>query len=174
VERSAERPLVRVGRIGRVHGVHGELALEGSPLSAAELEVVRVFTWRGSRGQSLSLRLERVRPVHLGVLVTFEGYADRDRALELVRGELLAEADRLPDPGPGVVYTFQLIGLSVRTEEGRVLGTVADVIATGAHPVYVVRGERELLVPASREVLKRVDLAAGVITVSLPAGLEDL
>ena len=84
------------------------------------------------------------------------------------------ERERLPDPGPGVAYTFQLLGLRVETDEGRMLGTLEDIIQTGAHPVYVVRGERELMIPAAPEVLKRVDLAAGVITVVLPAGLEDL
>lgn len=165
--------VVRVARIGRVHGVRGEVALEGCTLTAAELEAVGRFTWR-ARGQSIELTLEHIRPVHAGVLVTFAGYHDRDRALELVRGELLADPARLPDPGPETVYTFQLIGLSVRTEDGRVLGELTEVIATGAHPVYVVRGERELLVPTNPEVLKRVDLEAGVITVALPAGLEEI
>ena len=48
------------------------------------------------------------------------------------------------------------------------------MIATGANPVYVVRGEREWLVPASPGVVQNVDLAAKTITVELPAGLEDL
>ena len=88
--------------------------------------------------------------------------------------ELLVERERLPDPGPGVAYTFQLIGLSVRTADGRVLGTLEDVIATGANPVYVVRGEREWLVPASPGVVQHVDMEARTIIVVLPAGLEDL
>jgi len=86
----------------------------------------------------------------------------------------MADADRLPDPGPGVAYTFQLIGLSIATEDGRALGTLVEIIRTGAHPVYVVRGDKELLVPATPEVVKNVDLAAGVITVALPLGLEEL
>ena len=79
-----------------------------------------------------------------------------------------------PDPGPDAAYTFELIGLEVRTEAGRVLGTLEQVITTGANPVYVVRGEREWLVPASPGVVRRVDLDARVVTVELPAGLEDL
>jgi len=67
-----------------------------------------------------------------------------------------------------------LIGLRVETMEGRVLGVLDDIIPSGAHPVYVVRGERELLVPAAPHVLKQVDLEHGVIRVELPAGLEDL
>ena len=166
--------LVVIGRIGRAHGVGGEVALDGTSLTIAELEGIRHFTWRGARGHSVPLTLEAARPVHRRILVRFAGIEDRERAVGLTAGELLAEADLLPDPGPGVAYTFQLIGLEVRTEDGRALGRLADIIASPAHPVYVVRGARELLVPANPEVLKRVDLEAGVITVSLPAGLEEL
>jgi 16S rRNA processing protein RimM len=174
VARGSGLSLVRVGRIGRTHGLRGELALDGSSLTPAELEAVRVFTWRGRAGGTQLLTLESVRAIHSRMLVVFAGFGDRDRALELVRGELLAQPGQLPDPGPDVAYTFQLIGLAVHTEDGRLLGNLADIIPTGAHPVYVVTGERELLIPATPEVLKRVDLAAGVITVALPPGLEEI
>jgi 16S rRNA processing protein RimM len=106
--------------------------------------------------------------------VRFAGVADRDQAAALTRGDLWAEPGALPDPGPGVAYTFQLLGLRVVEQDGRELGLLAEVLRTAAHPVWVVRGARELLVPATETVVKHVDLAAGVITVALPAGLEDL
>ena len=49
-----------------------------------------------------------------------------------------------------------------------------DIWPTGARPVFVVRGEREWLVPSDEGTLRRVDLERGVITVALPAGLEDV
>ena len=150
------------------------MVLEGSSLNANELHGLQRFTWRGRGGATSALTLETARPAHDRILVRFAGYADRDRARSLAPGELLVESERLPDPGPGVAYTFQLIGLSVRTADGRVLGTLEDVIATGANPVYVVRGEREWLVPASPGVVQHVDMEARTIIVVLPAGLEDL
>jgi 16S rRNA processing protein RimM len=166
--------LVRIGRLTRAHGVRGELALEGAALSPLELHDIQRFTWRGRGGATLTLTLETARPAHDRILVRFEGYADRDRARSLAPGELLAEPGKLPDPGPGVAYTFQLIGLEVRTSAGRSLGTLEDVISTGANPVYVVRGEREWLLPASPGVVQHVDLEARMLTVELPPGLEDL
>ena len=166
--------LVRIGRLGRAHGLRGEVSLEGASLNALELHAIRQFTWRGRGGRTLPLTLETARPAHERLLVRFAGYDDRDRARELAPGELLAEGERLPDPGPGVAYTFQLVGLTVRTAAGRVLGTLEEVISTGANPVYLVRGEREWLVPASPGVVQQVDLAEKTITVELPAGLEDL
>lgn len=166
--------LVRIGHIGRPHGVHGEVTLAGASLTPLELHAVREFTWRGRRGETRPLRLTTVRPTAAHQLLRFDGVADREAAAALTGGELMAERDRIPDPGPGVAYTFQLLGATVVTEEGRSLGVLEDIIATGAHPIYVVRGERELLIPATVQVLKSVDLAAGRITVALPAGLEDL
>jgi 16S rRNA processing protein RimM len=148
--------------------------LTGCPLEAAELRSIRSFTWRGHDDSRLTLELVGVRPIHRGLLVKFTGYSDRDRATTLTRGELLVDQDRLPDPGPDVAYTFQLIGMEVRDEHGRTLGLLDQIWNTGAHPVYVVQGEREILIPAHPGVLQHVDREARVITVALPAGLEDL
>jgi 16S rRNA processing protein RimM len=165
--------LVRIGRIGRAHGLKGEVTLDGCSLDPGELQTVGTFEWRGKGGAVRPLAIESVRPMNHRLLVRFQGVDDREDAAELGLGELFADSERLPDPGPGMSYTFQLVGLRVVTDEGRELGRLEDVLATGANPVYVVQGERELLVPASPEVLQRVDLAEGVIVVRLPAGLEE-
>jgi 16S rRNA processing protein RimM len=166
--------LVTIGRIGRPHGVRGEVRLEASTLDPDDLLSIATFTWRGRDGATRSLRVEAARPTSGALLVHFQGVADRDQAKLLGLGTLLAERERLPDPGPGVAYTFELIGLRVVTEDGRTLGTLQEVMSTGAHPIYVVRGERELLIPAVESIVRRVDLKAGVVTVALPAGLEEL
>lgn len=166
--------LVRIGRLGRAHGVRGEVSLEGCVLTTLELHAIKRFTWRRRGVETLVLNLETARPVHERILVRFAGYTDRDRAASLTQGELLAGREQLPDPGPGEAYTFQLIGLEVRTASGRRLGTLEEVISTGANPVYVVRGEREWLVPAAPGVVQHMDLAARTLVVELPAGLEDL
>jgi len=167
-------PDVVIGRIGRPHGVAGELYLDGCSLTPLELNDLERFTWRGVRGESRSLVLRQVRPANTRLLVTFEGIVGRDAAAQLVNGELLADSARLPDAGPGEAYLFQLIGLAVETEDGRSLGTLVEIFPTGAHPVYVVRGEREVMVPATPEFVLRVDLERKLMTVALPAGLEDL
>jgi 16S rRNA processing protein RimM len=169
-----DRTLIRVGRVGRPHGLRGEVTLDDVALSPLELHALRTFTWRGARGETRALTLATVRPATRHLLVRFEGCDDREAAAALSRGELMVERERLPDPGEKTAYTFQLLGLRVETEEGRVLGTVADIVATGAHPIYVVRGERELLVPAAPGVLQRVSLAEGRVVVRLPAGLEEI
>lgn len=171
---AAEPGLVLVAKLGRPHGVRGEILLESVSLAADELERIPRFTWRGPDGSKRSLVLEGVRGAASRPLARFAGIRDRDQAAALTRGELWAEPAALPDPGPEAAYTFQIVGLRVVLEDGRELGVVADVLPTGAHPVWIVRGARDLMVPAAPPVVKQVDLAAGVITVALPPGLEDL
>ena len=72
--------LVVIGRIGRIHGLRGEVALDGSSLDARELSAIGQFTWRSARGETLPLTLEAARPVHAGMLVRFAGYEDRHSA----------------------------------------------------------------------------------------------
>jgi 16S rRNA processing protein RimM len=166
--------LVTIGRLGRPHGLSGEMAIDSLALEPRELLAMRDFTWRGPRGDTRPLTLAEARTATPRALVRFHGIATREAAAALVNGMLMAERDRLPDPGPGMAWAFQLVGCEVRTDQGRTLGTLEDIVRTGAHPIYVVRGEREWLLPAIDSVVKRVDLDAGVITVTMIPGLEDL
>ncbi len=83
----------------------------------------------------------------------------------------LAEAMPLPS---GQYYTYQIEGLQVHTEDGELLGSVAEVLFTGANPILLVRGPRgEVLIPKLSHVVLEIDPPAGRITVRLPPGLLD-
>lgn len=92
------------------------------------------------------------------MLITLDGYEDRDKA-EALRGELVLV--RLEDAVPlrhGEYYHHQIIGLSVVTDEGEELGSVAEIIKTGANDVYVVRGQGgEVLLPAIQSVIRKIE-----------------
>jgi 16S rRNA processing protein RimM len=98
----------------------------------------------------------------------------RDRnAAEALRGQLvyIAREDAVPLQ-PGEYYEYQIVGLRVVTVEGEALGQVVEVLATGANDVYVVQGPRgEVLLPARVQVIRQIDVDAGVMTVSLLPGL---
>jgi 16S rRNA processing protein RimM len=167
-------PLVIVGRLGRTHGLDGSLFVDQLSLSPEELEAIGEFVWRGRDGEERPLRLREARAMGHRIVVRFAGFGSKEDAQELVNGELRTERDRVPDAGPGQAYLFQLVGLRMVDTRGREIGVVKDVLRTGAHPVYVVAGEREILVPSAGPIVQRVDLEAGVITVELPEGLEEL
>jgi 16S rRNA processing protein RimM len=165
---------VTVARLGRTHGLRGEIGIDLVSLTPSDLQAIGSFTWRGRRGESRELRLVGIRPGGGRMIAQFSGVEDRDQAMVLTNGELCVERERVPDAGPGQAYTYQLLGLRVVDVGGRELGVVKEVLRTGAHPVYVVQGEGEILIPAAAPILKSVDLAAGVITVDMPAGLDEL
>ena len=127
--------LIEIGRLGRPHGLKGEQVLVPCALTPLELHAVKTFTWQGPDGATRPLTLATARPAHDRMLVRFVEAGNRGAAAALTNGRLMVEVDRLPDPGPGLSYTFRLIGLEVVTEDGRPVGTVAEIWPTPAHAV---------------------------------------
>jgi len=169
--------LVTLGEILAPHGLRGEVRVwpttDFPERFAADTRVfVTVPTLR-------QLTIERARPHKNFLLIQFKEVRDRNAA-ELLRGGLIQvpEAEVVPLP-EGHYYRFQLVGLTVITEEGTVLGTVEEVLETGANDVLVVKPAdpqraRPYLLPAIRQVVRTVDLEAGKIRVRLLPGLLDL
>jgi 16S rRNA processing protein RimM len=114
------------------------------------------------------------RPHRGDVVLRLDTVQSRDAA-RLLTGAYLyvpeAEAVALP---PGEYFVHQIVGLTVVATAGETLGTVAEVLHTGSNDVYVVRaGGREILLPATKEVVKQIDLEAGRMFVELLPGLVD-
>ena len=169
-----ERSLA-IGRVGRTHGLAGELYVDGCPLTAAQLLALRTLEWRDTRGgDRRTVELARARAAHDRLLVTFSGIASREAATRLTNGLLWAEAARLPDPGPGVSYAFQLAGMRVVDPAGRELGRVADVVWNADQPLLQLEGAEGKLLPCQPPFMKHVDTAAGVITLDLPPGFDEV
>ena len=78
--------------------------------------------------------------------------------------------------GPDENFIVDLIGLKVATDEGEELGTLKDVLQTGANDVYVVEmtDGKELLLPAIKQCILNVDLEQQTMTVHVLDGLMDL
>jgi 16S rRNA processing protein RimM len=106
------------------------------------------------------------------VLIKLEGAASRGDAEALVGATLYipeSEAVRLP---PGAYFWHDIVGLQVRSRDGLELGAIAEILETGSNDVYVVRGPRgEVLIPATHEVVQRIDLEAGIMEIEIIEGL---
>jgi 16S rRNA processing protein RimM len=159
-----------IGQIVRPHGVRGEMLVEAEPerLDVLQRET-QVFLGELPVAHELTgARLHRGR-----LLISLAGCFDRDAA-EAYRGLPLrvAKASAPPLP-PGIYYWNQILGLTVLTVEGENLGTITEILETGANDVYVVVGPKgELLIPAAPGVVQNVDLAAQHMLVRLPDGLR--
>ena len=83
--------------------------------------------------------------------------------------------ESLAAPAPGEYYHYQVIGLEVFDTTGARIGTLKQIWSTPGSELYVVAGaDKEHLIPAVKEIISEVDLAAGRMIVDLPAGLLDL
>jgi 16S rRNA processing protein RimM len=165
-----------VGRIGKPHGIRGELTVEVRT-DAPEI--------RFAPGSVLATDPARVGPLtvaaarwHSGrLLLRVEGVADRTAA-EALRGVVVSAEvpdDEVPDD-PEEFFDHQLRGLAVVTADGAPLGVVDDVVHLPAQDLLSVRREdgRELLVPFVSEIVPEVDVEAGRVVVVPPPGLLEL
>jgi 16S rRNA processing protein RimM len=169
--RQPELRYLAIGKIVRAHGLRGEVSvavLTGFP----ERFETTAWVYLGNELEATAYRVESYRWHKDNVLLTLAGVADRTQA-EALRGQFvqvpLGEAIALPE---GSYYLYQLIGLQVQTTTGEFLGTITDIIETGANDVYVVQNEdRELLLPAIPDVIKTIDIANGTMVVQVIDGL---
>lgn len=167
------RPLgetLAVGRIVRPHGVRGGLLLEPySDLVRSLVAGARVFLGEERRAATLAA----VRPHGDRYLLELRGCSNREAAEAWRSAEVRMAAGEGGSLPPGTFFHWQILGLSVVTEQGEILGQVTEILDTGANDVYVVRGAREFLLPAIDEVVRQVDPAAGHMVVRLLPGLLD-
>jgi 16S rRNA processing protein RimM len=165
-----------IGRIIAPHGIRGEVKVEVLTDFPERFKPgTHVFLGAGTEDpEARPAKIAAARPHKGGFLVKLDIVPDRNAA-ELVRNRylLIPAADAMP-LGEHENYLHDLIGLQVETTDGQQLGELREVLFTNANDVYVVRGPAgEVLLPAIRDVVLRVDLPARRMVVALPEGLLD-
>jgi 16S rRNA processing protein RimM len=151
-----DEPAVTVGRIAKAHGVHGEVAVENRSDNPDRWTPGSIVF--DPDGRSFTVRT--VRPHGPRLLVTFEEVEDRTAAERLVGTTLEVPESWLPALPEDSWWSYEATGCVVRTESGRVLGTVADVLAYPAQDLWRVVDEHggETLIPAVDAFIVSVDL----------------
>ena len=156
---------IEAGEVVNTHGVRGEVKIIPWTDSAEFLAAIRTLY---IDGRAVKVRAARV---HKGtVLAALEGGEDVNAAMRLKgRRVFIDRADaKLPEGG---YFIQDIIGAEVVTEDGESIGALAEVIDAPASMIYVVRGERERLIPAGPEFILKTDADAGLITVRLIEGM---
>ena len=171
---------VIVGRIGRPHGIRGEVVVgvrTDEPdlrfAVGAVLDAGRTPDAEPPGQPPLQVAAKRWHSGQL--LVAFAGITDRTAAGELTGRWLSVDSSQLPPTAdPDEFRDHELIGLSVRTSAGEPVGVVTDVLHHG-QDVLVVRQApgQEHLVPFVKAIVPEVDVAAGVLVIDPPPGLLD-
>jgi 16S rRNA processing protein RimM len=116
------------------------------------------------------------------VVLKFRGVDTAADAAGLVGQDILMPCKGLVDLPEGSYYIFELVGLIVRTRDGRTIGIVRDVVQTGGTPLLAIEpgegigppAQDEILLPAARSICTAIDVASGCITIDPPDGLLEL
>ena len=160
-----------IGRIGRAHGVRGDLFVEpmtdepdhrykdGTVLMTSDNTTLTVVTSKWHSGR---------------FVVHFVGVDDRTSA-EALRGQTLTidvDPTELPED-PDEFYDHQLVGLKVLLEDGSLVGVVNEVIHLPSQDLLSVKrdGDSEALIPFVLEFVPEIDLVARTVTITPPPGL---
>lgn len=165
----------QVGAIASVHGIKGEVKIfptTDEPEKFKKLKTVRMKTKREER----EMHLQSARFFKNMVIVKFAGIDSPEEAQKYRGATLWIPRKEAVPLREDEYYRADLTGLSVVTQEGEELGTLTDVLETGANDVYEVtlKDGRVVLLPAIRDCIKEVDLEAGRMTVHVMEGLLEL
>lgn len=169
-----------VGHLTKPHGTRGELLVW--PLTDHPHQVfspgrrLLVGTETGEVTEPrVEVEVEDGRPYKKGFLVRLVGVEDRGAAEALVTRYVLVPKEALGEPEEGEVFYHQLLGLTVTTTDGAVVGQVREVYETEPRHLLEVKGaDRVHLIPFSRQIVRTLDLDAGRLVIDPPEGLLDL
>jgi 16S rRNA processing protein RimM len=160
---------IAVGRVLGAHGQDGGLSIKVLSDVPNRFDPGRVLVIGGG-----SYKVARSRATGRDTrLLWLEEVSGRDQARPL-QGQWLSVPEKdVPQAVEGEYFHYQLVDMAVYTEEGELLGNITQILETGSNDVYVIEGPAgELLVPATSQVVRDVDVEGGRMTVRLLEGLR--
>lgn len=167
--------LIPVGKIIGTHGIKGQMKVHSYSGNFESLNKARTVMLRSSNGALQEFTLKSVNANNGKFIISLTDFDGIDQVKPLLGNELCLKRHHLPKLADDEYYWNDLIGLRVVTDDGTLLGTIAEIFETGSSDIYVVRGDkREYLIPAIGDVVKQVDLESGTIIITPLDGLLDL
>lgn len=165
--------LLFLGEIVKPWGHKGEVKLlPYAELGPALAGREGVFLEKGAH--VLYRALEEFRFHKSFVILKFKDHEDYESVEELRGCKVGIPRETAPSLPPNTFYHYDIIGLEVISDQ-QSRGKIAEIWTTAANDVYVVENEgKKWLLPATKEIIKRVDLAKGTLHANLPEGLMDL
>jgi len=161
-----------IGYILKPQGLKGEVKVESvSPYLERFNRLDRVFIQLKEKKQAYSI--EKVRISDRFVFIKFAEINSRNDAEFLRNAEVLVEEKDLIQPAQDEYFVHDLIGCQVISENDEVIGVLSDVIQMSSNDVYLVRDSEgiEILIPAIKEVVKRVNVKQKQIIIHVLEGL---
>lgn len=166
--------LLQVGVITSTHGIRGEVKVFPTTDDPARFKKLKKVILDAGREQ-LELEIASVKFFKNLVIIKFKGIDHINDVEKYKKAGLFVTRENAVPLNENEYFIADLLGLCVLSEEGEELGVLDDVLQTGANDVYVIRqeGAGDLLVPAIKECIKKVDLEAKTMMIHLLPGLRD-
>ncbi len=105
------------------------------------------------------------------IRIRLKGITNRNQAEELVGKYLSVTREELTELPEDAFFHFELVGMEVYSDQGECLGRITEVLSMPANDVWVVTGDKELLLPAIREFIVNVDRDKRRVTIKSIEGL---
>lgn len=163
---------LQVGVITSAHGIKGEVKVFPTTDDVNRFKKLKEVILEGKRENTVA-KVEGVKFFKNMVILKLEGINTMNDAEKMKNVALLVSRENAVKLKPGEHFICDLIGLQVRTEDGEELGTLTEVIQTGANDVYVVKmaDEKEVLIPNIKDCIISVSLEENLMIVHLLEGL---
>jgi 16S rRNA processing protein RimM len=162
-----------VGKVLKPQGIKGEIKVKSiSPNPQRFKTLKKVFI---EKETLITYSIESVRVSDKFVFLKLLGIDNREESESLRGSDLLIDKSDLIDLKKDEYFVHDLIGCKVVTDKGLVLGNLIDVSQYGGNDLYVVKNDagKEIQIPATKEVIKQVDIQNKEIEVHLLEGLLD-
>ena len=168
-------PAVPLGEIATTHGLDGRVKLNPFNFDTAALLAGRkVYLDLGDAHAELELAAD-ARAIKNQFLIKLRGIDNIDEAKRWVGATLSVDESALAPLDSGQYYHYQVIGFEVFHRDGGRIGVIASVLSTAGNDILVVKeAETEILIPAVKEIVDRVDFDSRRVIVNPPEGLLNL
>jgi len=165
---------LQVGVIASTHGVRGEVKVFPTTDDVKRFRKLKEVILDTGKEQMI-LEIEGVKFFKQFAILKFKGFDQIDDVMKYKGKSLFVTRENAVKLKKDEYFIADLIGLKVIDEEEQEIGTLRDVMETGANDVYVIDcvDGKELLLPAIRQCVLFVDLEAGLIKVHVLEGLLD-
>ncbi|MGE4213372.1 MAG: ribosome maturation factor RimM [Anaerotignaceae bacterium] len=165
-----------IGKVAGTHGIKGTLRVFPTTQDPSRFELLKevIIDLNGKRE---TLNILKVSYQKNMVLLTVKEIDDINEAEKYKNATILIPEGKALPLGENEYYTRDLYDMEVYTADNEFLGTITDILVTGANDVYVVKNvgnpeEKELLLPAIKDVVLSVSVAEKKMTVNLLEGLR--
>jgi len=167
-----ERDFFPIGRVVKPHGVKGKIKVDYFGEDVNRFPPHHEVFIEDEAGKIRAFEILERAPQPPRLILRLKGIERKEEVEPLIGKEVLIKREALPQLEKGEYYWIDILGMMVKTPEGKRIGKVKEIFPTRANDVYVVEGKRgEIYLPATEEVIQSIDREKGVMTVIRMEGL---